>query len=127
MCCWPPSPRAACDCTRVLDIESATAQPVQPEQRLNSVLGAPFLWLSDSSTVIVKRPVGTRADEPMVPAMASSPSIQETQSRGIKAAVRTYPHLLTSASDAARFRHYAEVQLVALRLGKVLVCFPSHI
>ena len=60
----------------MLDVESATARPVQPEQRLNSVLGPPFIWLPDSATLIVKRPIGTRADEPAIPSVPCSPTVQ---------------------------------------------------
>ena len=85
----------------MLDVESATARAVQPEQRLNAVLGAPFLWLPDSSTIVVKRPVGTRANQPAEARVPTAPSVQSTQPGGVKAAVRTYPHLLSSEADAA--------------------------
>jgi dipeptidyl aminopeptidase/acylaminoacyl peptidase len=100
----------------VLDVASAHAAPAEPEQRLNGVLGSPFAWLPDSCSLVLKRPVGTRADEPASPAVPTSPSVQ-TAAGGKRAAVRTYPHLLSSEADAARFRHYTTVQLVRLTLG----------
>ena len=50
---------------------------------------------------------------------------------GQKAAVRTYPNLLTSAEDAAAFRHYATVQLVEVSVtgGERLIgppCLNYH-
>jgi len=105
----------------LLDVSSDEAPPqarmAEPEQRLNCVLGSPFLWLPDSTTLIVKRPVGTRDGEPPEPTLPASPAVQQAAGGGAKAAVRTYPNLLTSEADAARFRHYASVQLTALQLS----------
>ena len=59
----------------VLDVASARAAPVQPPQRLNGVLGSPFAWLPDSTSLVLKRPLGTRADEPAPPPVPTSPSV----------------------------------------------------
>ena len=49
------------------------------------VLGSPFHWLPSSAALIVKRPIGTRADEPPPAVIPASPSVQETG--GTKAAI----------------------------------------
>ena len=43
--------------------------------------------------------------------------MQEAVGGGAKAAVRTYPGLLSNEADEASFRHYATVQLVHLQLA----------
>ena len=103
----------------IMDVASASAAPVWPEQRLNSVLGSGIRWLPDSTSLIIKRPVGTREDAPAPCTLPSSPSVQQSTGSGAKAAVRTYPNLLTSEEDAAMFRHYATVQLVHLELASM--------
>lgn len=108
----------------LLDVDSAEAAPVQPEQRLNGVLGSPIRWLPGSRALLVKRPIGTRADEPSPSVVPSSPSVQHAAG-GAKAAVRTYPHLLTSEADAAAFRHYTTVQLVQLDLSPIAAATAS--
>ena len=105
----------------MLDVAAATAAPVQPLQRLNSVLGSPFHWLPSSQALIVKRPIGTRADAPAPVVIPTSPSVQQSAGDGTKAAMRTYPDLLTSAADEAAFRHYTTVQLVHVTLGELAV------
>jgi len=100
----------------IMDVASAKAAPVWPEQRLNSVLGSGISWLPDSMSLIIKRPVGTRANAPAPTTLPSSPSVQQCSAGGSKSAVRTYPNLLTSEQDAEMFRHYATVQLVLLEL-----------
>lgn len=102
----------------LLDVDSATAAPAQPEQRLNAVLGTPFRWMPGSKQLLVKRPIGMHADAPTADPVPSSPSVQQSDGGGKKAAVRTYPNLLSSEADAAAFRHYATVQLVALTLAE---------
>ena len=93
-------------------LDASTGSVTKLEQPVNAVLGAPFTWLPCSTKLIVRRPIGTHADAPSGDAVPSSPSMQEAAGGGQKAAVRTYPNLLTSAEDAAAFRHYATVQLV---------------
>ena len=98
-------------------LDASTGSVTKLEQPVNAVLGAPFTWLPCSSKLIVRRPIGTHADAPSGDAVPSSPSMQEAAGGGQKAAVRTYPNLLTSAEDAAAFRHYATVQLVEVSVS----------
>ena len=53
----------------------------------------------------------------ILPANSDPPGKIKSSNGGSKAAVRTYPHLLTDEHDAARFVHYTTVQLVKLTLG----------
>ncbi|MEO8100488.1 MAG: prolyl oligopeptidase family serine peptidase [Acidobacteriota bacterium] len=80
--------------------------------KLNSVLGDPFTWQSDSKTLIAKTIPAARGPAPIEPAVPIGPEVQE--SNGAAMGVATYEDLLTSPHDEDLFEYFATSQLAVI-------------
>ena len=107
---------------REAGIELWVTDPVSTQARrltgpmLNAAFGDPIAWL-DEDTLVVQRVPDGRGPAPAAPRVPAGPIVQET--RGRRAAVRTYDGLLASPHDESLFEHYFTSQpvLVSLRGG----------
>jgi dipeptidyl aminopeptidase/acylaminoacyl peptidase len=77
--------------------------------QLNASLGPPCEWVADGASLLCSFVSPSRGTPPPAPLVPPSPNIQEN--RAVKAPVRTYQDLLTSAYDEALFDYYATGQL----------------
>ncbi|MEW6736712.1 MAG: prolyl oligopeptidase family serine peptidase [Acidobacteriota bacterium] len=83
--------------------------------RLNDVYyGSPFVWLSDSKSLVAKFVPDNLGPLPTMTMVPSGPIIQE--SLGKKAPSRIYPDLLKNPYDEALFEYYTSVQLARISL-----------
>ncbi|MEM6645461.1 MAG: prolyl oligopeptidase family serine peptidase [Bacteroidota bacterium] len=85
------------------------------DNALNAVYGAPFSWLSDSQTLIVRAIPASRGDAPAPPRAPRGPVIQANID-GV-APARTYQDLLQNEYDEALFKHYMATQVMRVGLG----------
>jgi dipeptidyl aminopeptidase/acylaminoacyl peptidase len=90
--------------------ETATGQAkALTAAQLNASLGTPCEWVGDGASLLCSFVPPSRGTAPTAPAVSPGPNVQEN--RGVKAPVRTYQDLLTSAYDEALFDYYATGQL----------------
>ena len=107
------------------DAESVEARPLTGA-RLNGVFGTPFVWTSDSQTLICRMAPTGRGEAPSPPAVPNGPVIQENI--GKVAPSRTYQDLLKNAYDEALFAHYATCRVARVALdGQVTPMGPDGI
>ena len=90
------------------DTASGQAKAVTAAQ-LNASLGSPCEWVADGASLLCAFVSPNRGTPPPTPTVPPGPNIQEN--RAVKAPVRTYQDLLTSAYDEALFEYYATAQL----------------
>jgi len=97
----------------VLDVAQGQARQLS-ELPLNKSYGPPFVWDSDSHSLLIKVPTG---EIPLPPAdhLPNGPVIME--SLGQASPGRTYQDLLKSPQDEARFKHYLHSQLLRIQLN----------
>ena len=77
---------------------------------LNDVLDAPFAWMSDNKTLLVRAVDPGRGAPPPVPKRPLGPNTEETHGKIAK--VATYEDLLKSQYDEDLFTYYAASQLM---------------
>lgn len=77
--------------------------------RVNDVIDAPFEWMSDNTTLLVRSIVAQRGKAPEAPVVPSGPNVEETYGKVSKTA--TYQDLLKSPYDEMLFEYYATSQL----------------
>lgn len=97
----------------IADAQSGRAS-VLKGVRLNDVLGAPFQWLKDSSTLLLRLVPNGRSEAPAPPRAPSGPVIEETSGKVAK--LRTFQDLLKSPHDAELFAHFAAAQLATIEV-----------
>ncbi len=97
----------------VVDVDQSEAKRLT-SAKLNGVMGSPFTWLSDSKTLIYAAVDENRGEVPERPRVAEGPVVQE--SKGRKAAVRTYQDLISDVYDERIFDYYATSQLYSINL-----------
>ena len=90
------------------DTAAGSAKAVSAAQ-LNLSLGTPCEWVGDGASLLCAFVSPSRGTPPAAPTVPPGPNIQEN--RGVKAPVRTYQDLLTSAYDEALFEYYGTSQL----------------
>lgn len=98
----------------VADVATATARKVG-DVALNATMGAPFGWVSDSRSLIVKTVPAGRGPAPEVNRVPTGPTIQENAG-GKRGQAPTYQDLLKNPSDERQFSYYATAQVVRLGL-----------
>ncbi|MBP7273975.1 MAG: S9 family peptidase [Saprospiraceae bacterium] len=91
------------------DIQKAKAKRIT-KAVLNTTVGSPFIWLSDSKTILYKRTIANRPKAPNPPIVPNGPVVQENI--GKTAPLRTYQDLLKNAYDESLFEYYTQAQLV---------------
>lgn len=97
-----------------VQVETGQAKQLT-EYTLNDVMsGNPFVWLSDSKTLIIKTIPTDRGDAPLGNVTPSGPTVQE--SMGKKGTIRTYQDLLKNKQDEKQFDYYCTAQLKAIQL-----------
>jgi dipeptidyl aminopeptidase/acylaminoacyl peptidase len=82
---------------------------------LNDVLDAPFEWMRDNTTLLVRAVDPHRGSPPPVPNRPVGPNTEETY--GKIARVATYEDLLKSQYDEDLFTWYARTQLMTVDAG----------
>ncbi len=88
------------------------------DRPLNGALVRPFVWCSDSKSLIVNLIPATRGPVPKPSTVATGPNAQENI--GKRNAARTYQDLLKSPGDELLFEHYATGELAVVTLeGKI--------
>ncbi|MEI6053361.1 MAG: hypothetical protein WCQ44_11710, partial [Opitutaceae bacterium] len=80
-----------------------------PGVRVNDVIDAPFEWMSDNATLLVRLIASKRGKAPDAPVVPSGPNVEETYGKVSKTA--TYQDLLKSPYDEQLFEYYAVSQL----------------
>ncbi len=97
----------------VVEAEQATARRLVGP-RINSAYGRPFVWNTDSTTMVARLVPVDRGPAPERSPVPTGPVIQ--QSVGREAQARTYQDLLADAHDEALFEHHlsARVAIVGL-------------
>lgn len=98
----------------VADVATATARRVS-DVALNAVVGAPFQWISDSKSLIVKTIPNGRGATPEVSRVPVGPTVQDNTG-GKKGQAPTYQDLLKNASDERQFEYYATSQIMRIGL-----------
>ena len=98
----------------VADVATARARRVMEAPVNNAFWGAPYEWVSDSRTLIVRAIPGGRGAAPEKPLAPAGPIIQENL--GEKAPARTYQDLLKNPHDEAVFAHYMATQVMRVPL-----------
>lgn len=83
------------------------------EVRLNGTLGTPFVWMSDSRTLVCLAVPEDRGLPPAVTAF-QGPVVRESRAR--PAPSRTYQDLLTNSADEKLFEYYTTSQVVNVTL-----------
>ncbi|MEK7432086.1 MAG: prolyl oligopeptidase family serine peptidase [Cyanobacteriota bacterium] len=100
-----------------IDVNKKEAKQLS-KLRLNSVIGKPFAWLSNSKKLLCKVVPGDIGVEPEKKQVPDGPIVQE--SYGKKSPQRTYQNLLENENDEDLFEHYFTSQLLTLDLdGKM--------
>ncbi len=84
--------------------------------RLNAIFGSPYVWLSDSKTLIVATVPAEKRILPQINRVPTGPTIQEAI--GKKSPARTYPDMLKNTDDEALFEYYAASQLLKISIDK---------
>ena len=88
------------------------------DRPLNGALGKPFLWQSDSKSLIASLIPAGRGAVPKALEVATGPAIMENL--GKRNAARTYQDLLKSPHDEALFDYYGTSEIAAISLdGKI--------
>lgn len=98
----------------IADVATATARRLG-DLALNGVLGAPFRWVSDSKTLIVKAIPTNRGAAPAAARIPVGPTIQQNVAGG-RGQAPTYQDLLKSPSDEQQFTYYATAQVMRVSL-----------
>jgi dipeptidyl aminopeptidase/acylaminoacyl peptidase len=91
---------------------------------LSAVLGRPYVWAADGLSIYAKvRP--TLAPGPEADPLPLGPAVQDAT--GVRAPSRTYPDLLRTPADEARFAFYAttEIQRLDLAGGSASILPPA--
>ncbi len=88
---------------------------------LNAVFGEPMVWL-DEATLVIRRVPANRGPLPAEPRLPAGPIAQET--RGGRAAARTYDGLLGSPHDEALFEYFGRCELARIGLDGTLTPLP---
>ena len=96
-----------------IDVNSKSAKKLIPN-KINSIYGKSFEWLSDNNTLICKLLPDKMGDEPVKKPVPTGPVTQETS--GKEAPARTYQDLLKNAYDEALFDYHFQSQLYKVSL-----------
>jgi dipeptidyl aminopeptidase/acylaminoacyl peptidase len=91
------------------DVSTREARCVLPGIRLNAACGDPYIWTSDSQTIVAKFVIEDRAP-PTRPRVPRGPVVQENMST-TPAPSRTFQDLLKDRHDVSLFSHYTTCQL----------------
>ncbi len=98
----------------VADVATARARRLMDTPVNNAFWGAPYEWVSDSKTLIVRGIWPSRNVAPEKPLAPAGPIIQENL--GEKAPARTYQDLLKNPYDEEIFAYYMTAQVMRVSL-----------
>ncbi|WP_020606187.1 S9 family peptidase [Spirosoma spitsbergense] len=96
----------------IADVATAAAQKVGAVA-LNATLGAPYYWVSDSKSLVVKTIAAGRGPAPAISAVPAGPTTQENVG-GKRGQAPTYQDLLKNPSDEKQFAYYTTSQVVRM-------------
>ncbi len=82
---------------------------------VNDVLGAPFVWMPGSTSLLIREIPADLGPAPTRPVIPGGPVVEDTA--GKAATTRTYQDLLRNADDEAQFEHFATCRLGILELS----------
>jgi dipeptidyl aminopeptidase/acylaminoacyl peptidase len=94
----------------VLDVASASARRIEG-LRLNTVLGAGFLWMPDQKTLLVKSVPAGRGSPPPAPAVPPGPNVQGASGKRGLGSTYERRDVLESEHDEALFDYYFSLSL----------------
>jgi len=97
----------------VVDVESAVARRLI-DTPVNAAYGAPFDWVSDGNTLLVRAVPEGRGPAPAEPDVPTGPVIRQTAAEASPAP--TFQDLLANPHDEALFEHYFTSQLLRVDL-----------
>ena len=99
----------------VASVETAVARR-QTDRAVNAASpGAPYRWVSDSQTLLVKAVPAGRGAAPEVPLVPRGPVVQENL--GQTSPARTYQDLLQNSFDEELFSYYMESEVLRISLS----------
>lgn len=99
----------------IADVATASAQKVGSIALNATMPGAPYHWLSDSKSLIVKSIPAGRGPAPEISRVPVGPTTQENVG-GKRGQAPTYQDLLKNPSDERQFAYYTTAQVVRLGL-----------
>jgi dipeptidyl aminopeptidase/acylaminoacyl peptidase len=97
----------------IVDVQSAQARRLI-DRPVNAAYGAPYEWISDGRTLLVRAVPEGRGPAPEQPDVPTGPVIQETA--GEAAPARTYQDLLQDPHDEELFEYFVTSQLLRVDL-----------
>ncbi len=107
----------------VAEVETGAARLLVTD-RLNGTFGTPFVWVSDSRTLVCRAVPEDLKRPPEAPTVPEGPVVQETVE--VVAPSRTHQDLLKNVYDEALFEYYATSQVIAVTLdGEVHAIGPA--
>ena len=92
----------------VADAKTGEAKAI-PYLRVNDVLGAPVIWMSDNNHLLVRMIPDGIGEAPKTPKVPIGPIVDETSGKVAK--VMTYQDLLRTPHDENLFEYYGQTQL----------------
>jgi dipeptidyl aminopeptidase/acylaminoacyl peptidase len=98
----------------IIDVATAHAHRLDPAIRLNAVLGMPYTWMPDSSTLLCRIVPTNRGAAPKPSEVPTGPHVSE--SLGKVSPAPTYEDMLKTPDDEAIFAFYATSQLALVPL-----------
>ncbi len=106
----------------IIDVATAHAHRLDPTLRLNAVLGTPYTWMPDSSTLLCRIVPAGRGPAPKPSEVPTGPHISE--SLGKVSPAPTYEDMLKTPDDEAIFSFYATSQLALVPLTGPVKLLP---
>lgn len=98
----------------IVEVEKAAARKLKTPMLNDALYGAPYEWLSDNQTLLLKTIPADRGERPQKAETPPGPVIQSND--GKKAPARTYQDMLKNPHDEAVFEYFATSQLLLLDL-----------
>lgn len=98
----------------IVEVEKAAARKLKTPMLNDALYGAPYEWLSDNQTLLLKTIPADRGERPKKTETPPGPVIQSND--GKKAPARTYQDMLKNPHDEAVFEYFATSQLLLLDL-----------
>lgn len=106
----------------VVDVAGARARRIGT-MRLNAVLGAPCVWMPDSSGMLCRVVPATRGTAPKMSDVPAGPNVDENL--GKVSPGRTYEDMLKTPQDERIFEYYAGSQLAIAPLAGPVRMLPA--
>ncbi len=99
----------------VVDVATPKARQLTAAKVNGVMRGAPFTWMPDGKSILVKMIPEDRGEMPQVDENLLGPIIQE--SKGEETTLRTYQDLLQNPADEALFEYLAKAQIMKVDIA----------